>query len=282
MKTWRFSPWTPLSSVHAALNSAVCGSHIELKKWIGWYSRWRLNSKHLLLAQLACEQSNDVSRHQFACEVLQVARVHRVLNEQLHFDHIARPNHVRPLNSVNGHDASTQADSVTIISICLYLNSPLDNWAMISSWKFMLWLYKLSNLVWSLTFAKTSSRPKPSIKFSRAQWQRWGENLRNFWENCNLQFSVNHTKHYTFDIISMWFIWVFHDPEFLLIRRSLVRAQVEEPPKKAGSQAVLFPFIRNNLSRWGPLGDFLPSNFIELLHVYYTVDGSSQVVFVIT
>jgi hypothetical protein len=26
----------------------------------------------------------------------------------------------------------------------------------------------------------------------------------------------------------------------------------------------------------GPLGDFLPSNFIELLHVYYTVDSASQ------
>ena len=35
----------------------------------------------------------------------------------------------------------------------------------------------------------------------------------------------------------------------LLIRRSLVRAQVEEPPKKASSKAMLFPFIRNYLSR---------------------------------
>ena len=39
---------------------------------------------------------------------------------------------------------------------------------------------------------------------------------------------------------------------------------------------MLFPFIRNYLSRCGPLGDFLPSNFIELLHVYYTADGTSQ------
>ena len=76
--------------------------------------------------------------------------------------------------------------------------------------------------------------------------------------------------------ISHWFIRVFDEPGFLLIRRSLVRAQVEEPPKKAWSQAMFFPFIRHWLSRWGPLGDFLPSNFIELLHVYYTADGTSQ------
>ena len=80
--------------------------------------------------------------------------------------------------------------------------------------------------------------------------------------------------------ISHWFIYVFDEPVFLLIRRSLVRAQVEEPPKKASSKAMLFPFIRNYLSRWGPVGDFLPSNFIKLLHTYYTVDGSSQEVFV--
>ena len=77
-------------------------------------------------------------------------------------------------------------------------------------------------------------------------------------------------------IISRWFIRDFNEPGFLLIRRSLVRAQVEEPPKKAVSKAGLFPFIRNYLSRWGPLGDFLPSNFIELLHVYYTANGTSQ------
>ena len=77
-------------------------------------------------------------------------------------------------------------------------------------------------------------------------------------------------------VISHWFIWVFYEPGFLLIRRSLVRAQVEEPPKKAVSKAMLFPFIRHYLSRWGPLGDFLPSNLIELLHVYYTVEGPSQ------
>ena len=80
--------------------------------------------------------------------------------------------------------------------------------------------------------------------------------------------------------ISRWFIRVFDEPGFLLIRRSLVRAQVEEPPKKTSSKAMFFPFIRNNLSRWGPLGDFLTSNFIELLHIYYTADGSSQVGFV--
>ena len=76
--------------------------------------------------------------------------------------------------------------------------------------------------------------------------------------------------------VSHWFIWVFDEPGFLLIRRSLVRAQVEEPPKKASLKAMLFPFIRNYLSRWGPLGDFLPSNFIELLHVYYTFNSTSQ------
>jgi len=26
------------------------------------------------------------------------------------------------------------------------------------------------------------------------------QNLRNYWENCNLQFSVNYTKYYTFAI----------------------------------------------------------------------------------
>ena len=76
--------------------------------------------------------------------------------------------------------------------------------------------------------------------------------------------------------VSNWFISVFDEPGFLLIRRSLVRAQVEEPPKKASSKAMFFPFIRHYLSRWGPLGDFLPSNFIELLHVYYTANGTSQ------
>ena len=83
-----------------------------------------------------------------------------------------------------------------------------------------------------------------------------------------------------FLLVSHWFINVFDGPGFLLIRRSLVRAQVEEPPKKASSKAMFFPFIRHYLSRWGPLGDFLPSKFIELLHVYYTADGSSQGVFV--
>ena len=41
---------------------------------------------------------------------------------------------------------------------------------------------------------------------------------------------------------------VFNEPGFLLIRRSLVRAQVEEPPKKAVSKAVLFPLKRDYLS----------------------------------
>ena len=52
-----------------------------------------------------------------------------------------------------------------------------------------------------------------------------------------------------FSSINYLFIRVFDEPGFLLIRRSLVRAQVEEPPKKAVSKAGLFPFIRHYLSR---------------------------------
>ena len=76
--------------------------------------------------------------------------------------------------------------------------------------------------------------------------------------------------------ISHWFIRVFDKPGFLLIRRQVIELQLEEPPKKAWSQAMFFPFIRNQLSRWGPLGDFLPSNLIELLHLHYTVKGIGQ------
>ena len=94
--------------------------------------------------------------------------------------------------------------------------------------------------------------------------------IYNFWS-----ITRNITR-YVIISISHWFIWFFDEPGFLLIRRQVIELQLEEPPKKASSKAVLFPFIRNWLSRWGPLGDFLPSNFIELLHVYYTVDGMSQ------
>jgi hypothetical protein len=69
---------------------------------------------------------------------------------------------------------------------------------------------------------------------------------------------------------------VFDEPGFLLIRRSLVRAQVEEPPKKASSKAMLFPYQRHNMSRPGLLDDFLPCDLAELLHGYYTVDGLKQ------
>ena len=36
--------------------------------------------------------------------------------------------------------------------------------------------------------------------FPPAKWQQQVQNLRNYWENCNLQFSVNYTKYYTSDI----------------------------------------------------------------------------------
>ena len=45
-----------------------------------------------------------------------------------------------------------------------------------------------------------------------------------------------------FLLVTCWFTRVFDEPGFLLIRRSLVRAQVEEPSKKASPCAVLFAF----------------------------------------
>ena len=94
----------------------------------------------------------------------------------------------------------------------------------------------------------------------------------------NVTFGVitRNITRWLFLLVSHWFIMVFNEPGFLLIRRSLVRAQVEEPSKKAVSKAVLFPLKRDYLSCWGPLGDFLPSNFVKLLLVYYTVDGVSK------
>jgi hypothetical protein len=40
-----------------------------------------------------------------------------VLNQDPNFDHIARVYFVGPLNACQAHEASTQADSVTMISI---------------------------------------------------------------------------------------------------------------------------------------------------------------------
>ncbi len=45
-------------------------------------------------------------------------------------------------------------------------------------------------------------------------------------------------------VVTICFYYTNLQPHTLLIRRSLVRAQVEEPPKKASSKAMLFPFIR--------------------------------------
>ena len=153
-----------------------------------------------------------------------------------------------------------------------YSKSPIE----MSIWFVEIWFHRLSR---SRTFARTGSSPAPErLTFTR-KMTALNANLRVLAGKLhNVTFGVN-TRNITRLIktpISHWFIRVFDEPVFLLIRRSLVRAQVEEPPKKASSNAMLFPFIRNYLSRWGPLGDFLPSNFIELLHVYYTVDGISQ------
>ena len=65
------------------------------------------------------QRGNDISWDQLAREVLQIAGVHGMLNEHSDFDHIACTDFVRPLNAYPGHDASTQADSVTTISIWL-------------------------------------------------------------------------------------------------------------------------------------------------------------------
>jgi hypothetical protein len=48
----------------------------------------------------------------------------------------------------------------------------------------------------------------------------------------------------------------------------------ESPPKKASTKAIFFQ--RHNMSRSGLMDDFLPCDFGELLHGYYTVDNLKQ------
>ena len=133
--------------------------------------------------------------------------------------------------------------------------------------------------LWSRTLSFFSLSPGCVVEVLGSKFG--GQNLKNqvFTSPVAICNSWPITRNITRSLflhVNNWFIWVFDEPGFLLIRRSLVRAQVEEPPKKASSKAMFFPFIRHYLSRWGPLGDFLLSNFVELLHVYYTVDGVSQ------
>ena len=40
------------------------------------------------------------------------------------------------------------------------------------------------------------------LTFSPDKWRCWVQNLLNIWENCNLQFSFNYTKYYTFAFFS--------------------------------------------------------------------------------
>jgi len=57
------------------------------------------------------------------------------------------------------------------------------------------------------------------------------------------------------------------------IQMLLFIAQVEAPPKKTSPCAILLHFLRSLLLLYGLLDEFLPSNFILLLHANYTVEG---------
>ena len=62
--------------------------------------------------------------------------------------------------------------------------------------------------------------PSLASNFSRAKWQPWVQNLPKRWKNCNLQFLVNYTKYYTFDIFAyksliykgFWRAWLSVNP----------------------------------------------------------------------
>ena len=105
--------------VHPCHFEFCCGrcTHIKLKKWVGRYARRGLHTKHFLATQCANQEPNHIARHQLATEVLQITSVHGVLNQHPDFDHIAGRHLVWPLNACQAHEASTQADSVTMISI---------------------------------------------------------------------------------------------------------------------------------------------------------------------
>jgi len=66
---------------------------------------------------------------------------------------------------------------------------------------FKLWPQPLRAPSVTSNFSKNQFYRQPNpLTFSRAKWQRWVQNLRNYWRNCNLQFSFNYTKYYTFGI----------------------------------------------------------------------------------
>ena len=106
-------------------------------------------------------------------------------------------------------------------------------------------IIRLGVRAWNRTFEKFSSSPGSGVELLgnlvRAPSLASNFHLHNDADNrkfdcfgwkvtlCN--FWGYYTKYYTFVKIhvSYWFIWVFDEPGFLLIRRSLVRAQVEEP-----------------------------------------------------
>ena len=58
--------------------------------------------------------------------------------------------------------------------------------------------------------------PRPASNFPTDNWSVWVQNLRNCWATCNLKFSANHTKYYTFDIFQyklliymcFWRAWI--------------------------------------------------------------------------
>ena len=92
---------------------------------------------------------------------------------------------------------------------------------------------------------KFSSSPKRVVEVLGSKFR--GQNLKNQVFTlpvaiCNSWPITRNITRWLFLHVNHWFIWVFDEPGFLLIRRSLVRAQVEEPPKKAVSKAGLFLF----------------------------------------
>ena len=71
-------------------------------------------------------------------------------------------------------------------------------------------------------FQKQARLPTQPSNFWPDKWQRRVQNLRNYWENCNLQFSFNYTKYYTFDIFvyksliynGFWRAWISVNQRF--------------------------------------------------------------------
>ena len=53
------------------------------------------------------------------------------------------------------------------------------------------------------TFSKNQFEPQAKrVTFAPDKWRGWVQNQRNCWRNCNLQFSFNYTKYYTFSFFS--------------------------------------------------------------------------------